>query len=422
MDSSATSWLSEMGLDNPIFTDQCDFMDSFDEELAAVLGQDFETCFSPGNNSPPSSTLVNIPSTNSLTSLCNSPIKEPPNKLQKPNNYSNFSTIHQSLSNPARVSSTPIILNFGNANSPENNHGQENSRPLNPDEEAVVSEILRSQDTFGDPDEKSKRTQTVKKTGRVRPPSQTYDHIIAERKRREQLSQRFVALSTIVPGLKKMDKTSVLGDAIKYLKHLQERVKTLEEQAAKQTMESVILVKKSQINMEDDEGSSDEKSSTTSDGQPLPEIEARLCNKSILLRVHCENQRGVLVNLLSQVEKLNLNVVNTNISSFGKFALDITIITEMEKEFNLTATEVVKRLRKAFQAPACNLARVVEEGPTTGEQRSEITSEKFALRWEEEKRRESQWRDYQYPERDDAWTEENWVYPKKFLSSPLPEK
>ncbi|KAI3462637.1 hypothetical protein Pfo_019300 [Paulownia fortunei] len=215
MDTSEISWLYEMGLDNSIFMDQCDFMDSFDEEVAAVLGQDFDNCLSAGNNSSSSSTLINIPSSNSVTSLCTSPCtespqlgSEPPAKLQKPNNYSNFSTI-QTLPNPDRASSTPIILNFGNATE---NPQQVNPRPLNPDEEAAVSEVLRSQGgSFPDPEEQSKHAQTTKKPSRIRPPSQTYDHIIAERKRREQLSQRFVALSTIVPGLKKMDKTSVLG-------------------------------------------------------------------------------------------------------------------------------------------------------------------------------------------------------------------
>lgn len=130
-----------------------------------------------------------------------------------------------------------------------------------------------------------------------------------------------------------MDKTSVLGDAIKYLKHLQERVKILEEQATKQTMESVVLVKKSQIMVEDEgegegEGSSDEKS-CTSDEQSLPEIEGRVCNNQILLRVHCQKQKGVLVNLLSKVENLNLAVVSTNVTPFGTLALDITIVAEV---------------------------------------------------------------------------------------------
>jgi hypothetical protein len=38
----------------------------------------------------------------------------------------------------------------------------------------------------------------------ARPASQNQDHILAERKRREKLSQRFIALSKIVPGLKKV--------------------------------------------------------------------------------------------------------------------------------------------------------------------------------------------------------------------------
>lgn len=66
-------------------------------------------------------------------------------------------------------------------------------------------DALISQGTFANRDDVAKTSQGTKKTNaRTRPPSQTYDHIIAERKRREQLSQRFVALSAIVPGLKKV--------------------------------------------------------------------------------------------------------------------------------------------------------------------------------------------------------------------------
>lgn len=44
-----------------------------------------------------------------------------------------------------------------------------------------------------------------KKGGKRIPSVELQDHIIAERKRREKLSQRFVALSTILPGLKKVN-------------------------------------------------------------------------------------------------------------------------------------------------------------------------------------------------------------------------
>lgn len=125
-----------------------------------------------------------------------------------------------------------------------------------------------------------------------------------------------------------MDKSSVLEDAIKYLKLLKERVKMLEEKAEQHAMESVVIVKRTQIVVED-EGSSDEQSGGVYDEQPLPEIEGRVCENQILLRVHCEKEKGVLVKLLCKVESLNMIVVNTNATSFGNVALDITIIAEV---------------------------------------------------------------------------------------------
>lgn len=41
-------------------------------------------------------------------------------------------------------------------------------------------------------------------TAMTRSPLHAQDHVIAERKRREKLSQRFIALSAVVPGLKKV--------------------------------------------------------------------------------------------------------------------------------------------------------------------------------------------------------------------------
>ncbi|KAI3451870.1 hypothetical protein Pfo_008535 [Paulownia fortunei] len=349
MNSSAISWIAQPGMENSMFMDQCDFMDTFDEDLAAVFGQDFQNYLPPGSNSTSSSSLINIPSSNSHNSLYTSPGSEQA-KQQTPDNYYQFSTMHSMIS-PDQASSAPIILNFGNQN-PSENIKQVNPMPsTNPEEAVLVPEIFRSPASYNvNAEEATPRVQSTKKKARVRPPSQTYDHIIAERRRREQLSQLFVALSALVPGLKKMDKSSVLEDAIKYLKHLQERVKTLEEKAEKQAMESVVLVKKSQIVVED-EGSSDEQSCSF-DEQPLPEIEARVCDNHILIRVHCEKQKGVLVKLLCKVESLNMIIVNTNATPFGNVALDITIIAEMEEEFNLTVKEVATALRAAIQPAA----------------------------------------------------------------------
>ncbi|KAK7302628.1 hypothetical protein RJT34_13520 [Clitoria ternatea] len=178
--------------------------------------------------------------------------------------------------------------------------------------------------------------------------SQPQDHIIAERKRREKLSQRFIALSALVPGLKKMDKASVLGEAIKYLKQMQDKVSALEEeQNKKKTVESVVIVKKSQLSNDAEDSSNPSATSGTFD-EALPEIEARFCERNVLIRVHCVKNKGVIEKTISEIEKLHLKVINTSALTFGSFALDITIIAQMDMEFCMTVKDFVRRVRSAF--------------------------------------------------------------------------
>ncbi|KAL4347986.1 hypothetical protein GQ457_17G001890 [Hibiscus cannabinus] len=180
--------------------------------------------------------------------------------------------------------------------------------------------------------------------------SQTNHHIMSERKRRERLSQKFIALSALVPGLKKMDKITVLGDAIKYLKQLQEKVKTLEEQARQKSIESVVFVKKRRLVADTDDGisSRDEDFSAPFD-EPLPEIEARYCDKSVLVRIYCEKRKGFPEKIVSEIEKSQLTVVSSNVTTFGSSAVHITIVAQMDMGFCMTVKDLVKKLRAAFK-------------------------------------------------------------------------
>ncbi|KAL5704404.1 hypothetical protein ACHQM5_022841 [Ranunculus cassubicifolius] len=135
----------------------------------------------------------------------------------------------------------------------------------------------------------------------------TQDHVIAERKRREKLSQQFIGLSAIVPGLKKMDKASVLGDCMKYVKHLQARVKTLEELTSKKTIESAVFVKKFNVTSDAESSSTDEISNNFTH-EPLPEIQARISDKNVMIRIHCEKRKGILAQVLMETERLRLRL------------------------------------------------------------------------------------------------------------------
>ncbi|KAK8565707.1 hypothetical protein V6N13_020785 [Hibiscus sabdariffa] len=59
------------------------------------------------------------------------------------------------------------------------------------------------------------------------------NHVEAERQRREKLNQRFYALRAVVPNISKMDKASLLGDAIAYINELHAKLKVMESEREK---------------------------------------------------------------------------------------------------------------------------------------------------------------------------------------------
>ncbi|KAI9107583.1 hypothetical protein K1719_021620 [Acacia pycnantha] len=174
-------------------------------------------------------------------------------------------------------------------------------------------------------------------TKRTRNSSETLDHIMAERKRRQELTEKFIALSATIPGLKKIDKASILSEAIIHVKQLQERVKEFEEQNKKMingTVKSSLLSKKKK-----------KKKKSLFINEALPEVEARVLHREVLIRIHCEHQKGIILNLLAQLHSLHFSIIAHSALPFGNSILDITIIAKGDEEHNIPVEELVKKLR-----------------------------------------------------------------------------
>ncbi|KAK4346715.1 hypothetical protein RND71_033054 [Anisodus tanguticus] len=183
---------------------------------------------------------------------------------------------------------------------------------------------------------------------RKRMPSADQDHIIAERKSREKLSQRFVELSAILPGLKKVDKASILEQAIKHVKELKEKVQLLEDQKkATSQQESVMFVNKSQLELEEDHeySSSIENNNSSSDGDLPAEIEVRFSDNNVLIRITCAWRNAFVQNIHNEIEKLHLTIVQSCMMPFGKQAIDVTVVAQMDDSFCMTLKDLAKHVR-----------------------------------------------------------------------------
>ncbi|XVF59176.1 hypothetical protein PTKIN_Ptkin07bG0254500 [Pterospermum kingtungense] len=333
MNSSSAKWLSDLGMDEYNIIHQChmkplaESYNSYPNFTTTISGSSLETC----DHQRPTKQLKTSSSWNSSTITDHNP-----HKPSSPN--SQILSFENSTSVPTNT--THEFYNIDNLVKPKDETVSLGNMSFSP---LITNGPLDNANYAPKINQGFKRSHSM-----TRSPTHAQDHILAERRRREKLSQRFIALSAILPGLKKMDKASVLGDAIKYVKQLQERLKVLEEQTKKRTVESVVFVKKSQVSADDESSSCEGNSDGHSSDAALPEIEVRVSDNDVLIRIHCDNQKGFMAKILSEVEDLHLSIVNSSVLPFGNSTLDMTIIAKKNAEFNMTVKDLIKDLRVAL--------------------------------------------------------------------------
>ncbi|MBA0590646.1 transcription factor bHLH61 [Gossypium raimondii] len=172
-----------------------------------------------------------------------------------------------------------------------------------------------------------KRAKTKKLEG------QPSKNLMAERRRRKRLNDRLSMLRSIVPKISKMDRTSILGDTIDYMKELLERINKLQEE---DTKEGIIINQQSLLkNLK--EQKPDEVLVRNS---PKFDVERR--DTDTRIDICCATKPGLLLSTVNTLEALGLEIQQCVISCFNEFSMQASC-SEVEEQRTLISSEDIKQ-------------------------------------------------------------------------------
>lgn len=212
----------------------------------------------------------------------------------------------------------------------------EQNTNINPKTEELVSVSVSAECNDSDSDcQLLVEKKTPKKRGRK--PGATREtplnHVEAERQRREKLNHRFYALRSVVPHVTKMDKASLLSDAVSYINELKSKVAELETQLTRKS-------KKLKIECTDSFSIDNNSTATTITNSVdqirhnsfgvhsnlKVEVEVKILGPDAMVRVQSENVNYPSTRLMRALQDLELHVHHASISSVNDIMLQDIVV------------------------------------------------------------------------------------------------
>ncbi|KAL1569910.1 Transcription factor bHLH93 [Salvia divinorum] len=160
-----------------------------------------------------------------------------------------------------------------------------------------------------------------RKSKSKKPEGQPSKNLMAERRRRKRLNDRLSMLRSIVPKISKMDRTSILGDTIDYMRELLDKIHKLREEGVGEK------VKEHHMQLRN---------------PPKFEVERR--SEDTRIEVCGTAKPGLLLSTLATLDTIGIDIKQCVISCFNDFSLQASCYEDAEQRTMVSSDDVKQAL------------------------------------------------------------------------------
>lgn len=279
-----------------------------------------KSLFSPDNNNGTSSNIIPISNMSSPSALAHGPPQNPTRSLS-------FFDINAVSGEQNRTSGDEE----GNIKAEKKlaKIGRSSSDSENSDFESTLA-----------PD--SGTNTRMKKRGRKAATSGrelAQNHVEAERLRREKLNHRFYALRSVVPNVSRMDKASLLADAVTYINELKSKVEDLEGKLREEMKKSKCITDVVYDTQSTSTNVYHTARSSMSYGPVNMEVDVKILGSQAMIRVQSPDVNYPAARLMDALRLLEFRIHHASVSSVKEIMLQDVVIKVPD---GLTSEEALK--------------------------------------------------------------------------------
>ncbi|OMP08684.1 hypothetical protein COLO4_06221 [Corchorus olitorius] len=162
------------------------------------------------------------------------------------------------------------------------------------------------------------------------------NHVEAERQRREKLNHRFYALRAVVPNVSRMDKASLLSDAVSYINELKAKIEDLESQLQRECKK----VKVEMVDAMDNQSTTTSVDQTTTTTTTRPssnsssptggagglELDIKIMGNDAMIRAQSENVNFPGARLMIALRDLEFQIHHASMSCVNELMLQDIVV------------------------------------------------------------------------------------------------